>query len=581
MAITVKLKDGTTMPVNKALLAKLLATGNVVDIQGQEEGVKEDIFVKPENAPKSLMEPQEPSQGYIQQSYDKGYTPKSEYENLQGAIGSLRKPLAMSLTGYESIPSAISAIDIKNPLNKENEFPYIQLHPEQSATIEQDVADRYKQILEKPNFLEDVLTDPVTYIPGIGAEAKLAKYAKYAKTAPKLAEKASKYANIAKYTEPVVNAAIQTGGEMAQGKLEPTVGNAIVAGGVGTVAGTGASLVAPKISKYLKEGAVSSLGKKLGLKPSSQAYPQGTDVEMLFVDKQIPVTGGREGIYNQLASTVKGVGEERDVILGEMRDKYNKMLEGYNKQLAQHEALYPNLTDEQAGAVTDLELINKGKKPSHIISSDDLARTEELASPFTEWRAKTPIEPADEFTLAPAGKLYENAVRIYNEATAGRALTADEKAKILATIKKEIIDFEDPSTGRATLTDLIKRRQQWADKGKVGTKAYDELTSTQAKAYALLSQAGSSTLNAIPDVAKQNKKFARYLPTLQAMEEKIPAWTNQRSRISDIPVRFWESNPALLARYGAGEATPTALEVAKSFAIPSVASYNPSDRYKR
>jgi hypothetical protein len=84
-----------------------------------------------------------------------------------------RSMLSYPVAGLESIPDELGAIDLKK------EFPYVGIHGEKAAALQGGVGARVKSIQEDPNFLESVLTDPITYAPGVGEYAAVPKLARY------------------------------------------------------------------------------------------------------------------------------------------------------------------------------------------------------------------------------------------------------------------------------------------------------------------------------------------------------------------------------------------------------------------
>jgi hypothetical protein len=539
--------------------AKGLSEEDITDLERiQEEAYSTPQEDKPLWSPEGSGWPAEIASTPRNEELPKGayVQPMSEYllggDIVKDIPRGANKLMAKAVGAVGSIPSTVGAIDFKNPFSRYSEFPYIELKGEEASKLEEDNLDNYNRILQDPNFLEEILTDPTLLIPGVGELKIVAKL-------PRIG------AFLAKYGRPALDALVQTASEVIQGKIT-TPGQAGATAAVGSVAGTVLGAAGRKAGDLLSSGADESLARRLMLKPKNQLYPQGTDVRMLLEDKQVPLTGGSEGIFNKLSETVKGIGRDRDAILKNMGTKRTMEKINHNLDLEQH------AEDTPLGDFSQLDL------EGALDGESALKSVKAFRGPIEAHAANKPVLAPSSYEIMPKGDLTTEATRVYRESTQGRALNDVEKKKIWETIQAELDDFEYGGQGTPTLKDLIARRGRWADKGKVGTKDYDELTTAQSKAYALLSKAGSALLNKDPAVAAQNKLFSRYLPTLDAMEEKIPAWSNRTGERIDItkPGTWasapWNSNASLVGRYAAGGVAPKVGSASSMFAIPAVSA---------
>ena len=167
-------------------------------------------------------------------------------------------PLALKAitAGVETIPTALSTINVGK------KFPFVGVDSSAGDKISQAYADKYKRVVNSPNVLEDVATDPVSYIPGVG-EFQAAKHA------TDLGKFAAKYGQ--HLIDPVVQG-VSTG--LERGDVSP----AAIAAGIGASAGL----------RGISEG-IGSLASKGFAKRGLEA------MDIPAIQKAVPMFGGTAG----------------------------------------------------------------------------------------------------------------------------------------------------------------------------------------------------------------------------------------------------------------------------------------------
>jgi hypothetical protein len=355
-----------------------------------------------------------------------------------------------------------------------------------------------------PNFMADVMLDPTTYV---APEVKLGKYLT---KMPKWSQAISKYA-----VEPTLEAGAASGIEVA-GKEDVNTQDGLISTGIGGVLGGAGRGV---LSNFTP--AVRQLEQRMKLPPSKYS---DVNVEMLLQDGIVPNTGNNSDIFEALSTRVDEVGRGRDAVLNNMeKERTNTIASKFNPLELKIFNLYEK-------AKTGVDVTDELKT---LITTENIG-FDDVADIYTDVsrKMKSSNVPVTKFDLQPteiAITSWEELQKIAND----KRYNATEKAKI-----KEIVDNEikDLMTGGANIKDLIKRRQMWAQKGKMGNKEFSELNSMDQRAYQILSGIGSSILNKVDDkaLAPFNEQFSKYLPTLNAMEDKAGAWANNSGSRFDV-----------------------------------------------
>lgn len=408
----------------------------------------------------------------------------------------------------------------------------------------------------------------------------------------------------------------------------------------GVVAGallpSGARAIGPKI----KEGAVTSITQDLKLKPSDMRKKFAPELEVLFKNNDIPLTGGTAGILENISARLRD--------LGEKRTEYLKLMESRAKS-AVPETTAPYYEQQHArdivdgtisGLTVDMDTIRKsalsevdklfaegGMEESTyqnlytIINNkvDDLVRRNPLTK--EQMAVNAGLQNEAQFDLYRKHGL-NKAKRIFNEGQAvvsgekyiprdqatmgsGRAenfqdldafdtyyLPGGDPKAVAMDITTPVNDFlthyEQSTQDLNPLMPLSlasKRRSLWFDQGAVNNPKTGNLTPDEKRAAELLWGASTEELSKHPRYAEYSGQMRQYVPLENALEGRMPALDNRNSMTLN-PIEWpallgrgmWRSNTGLKTRYALGDSFGRPLSIGRD--IISTQGQNGADQFR-
>ena len=437
-----------------------------------------------------------------------------------------KAPMQGALAAAESIPQAVESIDLKT------EFPYVGIKPE--SDVKGRFLSRYQDIQQDPNFLEDIATDPISYVPGVGQAVKGAKYG----------GKALRYA-----ADPV----LQSVGEYAT-RPEMTASEAGLVGGFGVGFGKVADVVAPK----MKEGAVKSLAERMKL--NQQIQPE--QYEPIFKEKLVnwsPLMDNYS-IMKNVQGKINEIGNGRSAAV-EDAIKRGKAATEAEKPVRVYD-LGGDGAQEQALSAINTDMVPYSKT-SRYSETPEMNRLD----PAMEIEGKNTFMPSTEGYLNT--QELRNNIESFLDANLKVGEGNSEDYDIIKRIiRKELADLERNTAesgkkyGSGTIPRLdyalTRKSQEWAKKAQLDkTSGYEKKKNVPATAFELLTVFGSELVNRDPVIKRYNEQFADFLPLEKAMEKKSPVW-GRNYYMMDVakPMtllrKATDNNAALRARYDIG-----------------------------
>lgn len=404
---------------------------------------------------------------------------------------------------------------------------------------------------------------------------------------------------------------------------------------VGAVLPAGARAVAPKI----KEGAVTSITQDLKLKPTDMRKKFAPELEVLFKNKDIPLTGGTAGILENVSNKLRTLGEQRTEYLKLMESRAKSAVPGTTAPYYDQQRARDIIDGTISGLTVDMDAIRKsalddvdrlfaegGMEEStyETLTQTINAKVDDLIrrNPLTreQMAVNAGLQNEAQFGLYREHGL-SKAKRIFDE---GQAVIKGEKfipsnkvsmgsgkadnfqpsdpfdtyylpggnpdavALDIATPVGDFLTHYEQSVQDLNplmpLSLASKRRSLWFDQGAVNNPKTGNLTPDEKRAAELLWGASTKELAKHPRYADYSGQMRQYVPIENALEGRMPALDNRNS-ISLNPLEWpalagrsaWRSNPGLRMRYGAGEDLMLPLSITR--ALGSTQGQNLSDLF--
>ena len=526
-----------------------------------------------------------PRHSKIDVSYDRSHNPITEGSNV----------LKSTLAGLYSVPEAVSQLTLKGKI------PFIGVEPNAGNTIANTYNYAHDVELAKPNLVESIVTDPLTYLP----EAKAIKGiigtgAKLIENTPKVGKLLNKGVNAIQH---VIDPTIQSVGEYIKNKGQhpENIKNEIA---LGTLANLGLGKVGKVLGESMKEGAISNLTKKVKLKPTDLKKRYAPELEVLFENGDIPWFGGVHGIHNNLVDILHNTNKDRTDYLMEMealaRDKAKNLgdthgavsidpLEGLtidSDVMKQNAFDKLNAEDKEGG----LELWTKNKRKNLISRKvDDLRRVNPLVGESQAGRTLHNKEVVmdlmnEGYSEADIVQALKRKKELSDLMTKGE-LTPDEEIRY-EQLKEDL--FNNPNADlpasvlysklgpspldvshKIPLSIASKRRTSWFDQGDINSPRNKDLSSLETQAAGDLWTEASKLLNANPTYQQYSGKMAKYVPLENAIGNRLSILDkNEAFPLDPLKIPLWlfreasRSNPGLKTKYAIGKYLsehPTAL----------------------
>ncbi len=285
--------------------------------------------------------------------------------------------------------------------------------------------------------------------------------------------------------------------------------------GTGAVLGaaipTVLSKVGEKVGPSLKKGAEKSLKQRLKFTPTDQMKRFAPEISNLFTNNLIPMKGGTIGIYEKLSDAVKKAAD--------IRKRRVKEMSAQAKQ--------------------------KGKEMETSID------------PFNEQDLKDLTIDLTSVTDQVKGEL--------SEKVRSGSMRSERASEIMKQVDKEVSDLTKFTTGTKSALlpeQFLNRRSLWFEEGKINPQNLSDGSPASRMASNVMWEKTSPMLHGLDEtISKQTSQMRDLLPLEKSLMRKLPAIENAYSMLtigglSGEAMRagrnMFASNPALLARYGAG-----------------------------
>lgn len=494
----------------------------------------------------------------------------------------LRQPIKSFLSSAENIGQ-----ELYNVIDPKTTFPYVGFNPVEGGL--EGFGARYQALADRPteelNWVEQIATDPVSYIPG----ANVSKLVPLAEKAPLVGKFLA--SNLSKFVDPTIQTA-------ASAVTTPDMTGTDI--GASEVLGVGGNLAASKFGKMLggglKSAAVNTLRQDIKLNPRETTKVKfKPDIEVLFKNKDIPWTGGLQGIVTAIDNKLSEVGKIRNEYLAKMQenaigeasargkfgrgaqispsdlDKYSVDLdkvrdkayadidEQVKLRKVEPEELIAlrKVVDKKIQDLKDLDIY----KPfvQEAMDQADRATASKYFNKFAPVSKRQPLSPE-----AKLGRIDPNvtqAVARPNEmAPSPEAVARLEQMGKDNTIRQGIVNENLNTSKYLPLIDMSLKRTDWLNRGKVNKALLPKVDQTEVSAYNTLWGAATDQLAQHPEYVKASGVMRDYLPLEKAIADRSQAIGNRYSwptGLTNIPL--WaartatQSNPALKLMYGGGD----------------------------